>query len=706
MSKIDDYELLELIGKGGFGEVYRARQLSINREVAVKMIPAEYAAQPEWVERFQAEAQLVGKLEHPYIVPLYDYWHDNGGAYLVMRWMRGGNLRQRIRDYPPQTDEIRRWVEQLAQALRTAHQAGVVHRDLKPENVLLDEEGNAYLADFGIAKSIVSTQSLQSETPMTPSYAAPEQFSGEPLTPATDIYSLGIMLYEMLTGRPPFEGTMMELMFAHLQRDLPSVQVQQTALPQSVDDVLARATAKAPEDRFMTSTALWDQFCTALDGKATQPIPAPAQAGTNPFFHRGPIRDRAYFFGRERETRQIMSLLQNGQSVSIIGQRRIGKTSLLYHIADDARPQDDYLLVFLDCGAFVTLPEPQIYRTVLEEIDFEMEQRSLSIAFQSLESDKPVTYRSFERDLRRLFKVQPRLVLMLDEFELLSRNEHLRSEFFTGLRALAMRHPITYITGTRQPLIELTYADSSTLSSPFFNIFATIRLGLFTDEEAAALLEALSGFDDNLIEWLYQLAGGHPLFTQIAGYHAFEVLRERGEADLGVIRQRVRDEVLPHLEYYWRSLTANEQRLLAMLPATTDRERLREFEHACLIWQDADGNYRYFSPLLAWFIQQQAVPGITQAGALRIDENRRQVVFDDVLLDVTPTQYALLCALVANADEVQTTAALEAAIWGDEYVDDPERLKSVVKGLRRALGDHADHLDNERGVGYCWRTHL
>ncbi len=151
---IRGYELREKIGAGGFGAVYRAFQEVVGREVAIKIILPQYANHPDFIRRFEAEAQLVARLEHIHIVPLYDYWREPGGAYLIMRWLHGGSLRSVLQRGPLTPEHTSHLLDQIASALAAAHRRGVVHRDLKPDNVLLDEDGNAYLADFGIAKNL------------------------------------------------------------------------------------------------------------------------------------------------------------------------------------------------------------------------------------------------------------------------------------------------------------------------------------------------------------------------------------------------------------------------------------------------------------------------------------------------------------------------------------------------------------------------
>jgi len=175
---IKGYELIAQLGEGAYGAVYRANQPQVKREVAVKVILPEYANQPDFIRRFEAEAQLVAQLEHIHIVPLYDYWREPGGAYLVMRLMKGGSLEDSLRENGPwEPPDAARLVDQIASALEAAHKQGVVHRDLKPANILLDEDSNAYLSDFGIAKEMGADASVTQTGAIvgTPAYLTPEQ---------------------------------------------------------------------------------------------------------------------------------------------------------------------------------------------------------------------------------------------------------------------------------------------------------------------------------------------------------------------------------------------------------------------------------------------------------------------------------------------------------------------------------------------------
>lgn len=251
---IKGYDLLERVGSGSFGVVYRAYQATIGREVALKVILPGFANNPDFIRRFESEAQLIARLEHLHIVPLYDYWREPGNAYLVMRWMRGGSLQDALNDGPIPLEDAATLLDQIAAALSVAHLNQVIHRDIKPSNILLDEEGNAYLADFGIAMDLLAEID---ETPAagaiwgSPAYLSPEQARNEPVTPRTDVFSLGVTMYELLTGSHPYRDlTGIERMYKLIEEPLPSMDSLADDVSDEVNQVIQRATANDPEDRF------------------------------------------------------------------------------------------------------------------------------------------------------------------------------------------------------------------------------------------------------------------------------------------------------------------------------------------------------------------------------------------------------------------------------------------------------------------------
>lgn len=253
LTNLKGYEVIERIGAGGFGAVYRAKQTTINREVAIKVILPGRSNQPAFIRRFETEAHLIARLEHPHITPLVDYWRDPEGAYLVMRYLRGGSLRQALAKGPYELDTITTLLDQIASALEFAHRQQVIHRDIKPDNILLDEDGNAYLTDFGIAKDLTLQDAQTNPNAITGSvdYISPEQIRNEAVTARTDIYSLGVMLFEMIMGTHPFENVSpFERLYQHISAPLPKINNLPEALSDALNAIIQKATAKDPAQRY------------------------------------------------------------------------------------------------------------------------------------------------------------------------------------------------------------------------------------------------------------------------------------------------------------------------------------------------------------------------------------------------------------------------------------------------------------------------
>ena len=258
------YELESEIGRGGMSVVYRARDVRLNRPVAIKVLPPELAYDAAVRARFTREAQTSAQLSHAHIIPIYDVGERDGVAYLVMALITGGNLAEILMRQPRQPiDEVRRLLSEIADALAYAHLRGVIHRDIKPDNILVDpESGRAMVTDFGIARAIEggTRLTLTGAALGTPTYMSPEQAVGErDLDGRSDLYSLGVLGYQMLTGRPPFAaGNSMALLLKHVsERPRPIAELRPEA-PKALCDAIERALKKSPEDRWPTAAAFRD----------------------------------------------------------------------------------------------------------------------------------------------------------------------------------------------------------------------------------------------------------------------------------------------------------------------------------------------------------------------------------------------------------------------------------------------------------------
>jgi tRNA A-37 threonylcarbamoyl transferase component Bud32 len=268
------YRLEAPLGYGGMAEVYRATDTKLVRTVAVKVILATHAAEEHFVERFLREARMVASLEHPNILPVYDFGEENGVPFLVMPYLPGGSLRERLKAGPAPLAVAAAWIAQLAGALDAAHAAGVLHRDVKPANVLLGKDDRLFLADFGIAKVLENQTGLTATGVMvgTPVYMAPEQAQGHPASRATDRYALAVVAYEILAGRPPFEGeSALSLMHQHVSAPPPVLSTRVGGLPAGLDAVLSQALAKDPAARPPTCRALADAVAAFLPAGITPP---------------------------------------------------------------------------------------------------------------------------------------------------------------------------------------------------------------------------------------------------------------------------------------------------------------------------------------------------------------------------------------------------------------------------------------------------
>jgi len=292
------YRIIEQIGQGGMATVYKAYHAAMDRYVAVKVLPQQLAESAEFAGRFQQEARTIANLEHARILPVYDSGEagDQGGRggvpYLVMRYLEAGTLKDRLKDGAPPLADTDRWFTQLAEALDYAHRRGVIHRDLKPSNALVDAQNDLYLTDFGIAKLLESGAHFTTTGAMvgTPAYMSPEQAQAEKVDQRTDIYSLGIILYEMVTGRVPFEAeTPLAVVLKQINAPLPLPSSLKPDLSPAIERVLLKALAKNPVDRYGSAAEFLAAWKAALaEAPTARAIASPPTA--KPIAPRAPAR--------------------------------------------------------------------------------------------------------------------------------------------------------------------------------------------------------------------------------------------------------------------------------------------------------------------------------------------------------------------------------------------------------------------------------
>ena len=262
------YRLLSRLGTGGMAEVWAAEDTELGRQVALKMLHSRLAADQDFVERFRREASAAAGLQHPNVVSVYDRGESQGTYYIAMEYLRGASLKDLVRRGPLDAGYAVELVVQVLRAAGFAHRRGIVHRDLKPHNVMLDDEGRVKVTDFGIARAGASDMTETGSIMGTAQYLSPEQAQGHAVTPASDIYSIGVMLFELLTGRVPFEGeSPVTIALRHVSEPPPPPSRLNPRVSPALDAVVLRALAKDPRDRFADA----DEFIAALTAAQTSP---------------------------------------------------------------------------------------------------------------------------------------------------------------------------------------------------------------------------------------------------------------------------------------------------------------------------------------------------------------------------------------------------------------------------------------------------
>lgn len=267
--KINDrYEIIKSIGEGGMANVYLAHDIILDRDVAIKVLRGDLSGDDKFVRRFQREALAASSLSHPNIVEMYDVGEDNGTYYIVMEYINGKTLKQLIKKRGALSlSECVDIMLQLTDGVDHAHASYIIHRDLKPQNIMIEDNGEVKITDFGIAMALNNTQLTQTNSVMgSVHYLPPEQASGKGATVKSDIYSLGIMLFELLTGTLPFKGdNAVEIAFKQIKDDIPSVREINPNIPQSLENIVLRATAKNPKNRYSSAKEMHDDLATCLN---------------------------------------------------------------------------------------------------------------------------------------------------------------------------------------------------------------------------------------------------------------------------------------------------------------------------------------------------------------------------------------------------------------------------------------------------------
>ncbi len=711
------YDFREAIGAGAYGEIFRAVQPSIGREVAVKVIRRRFANDPQFIRRFKAEAQTIARLEHPHIVPLYDYWRGPEGAFLVMRFLRGGSLADSLADGPWTLSRAHLLIDQLAAALHAAHRQGVVHRDIKPANILFDEAGYAYLSDFGIATDLHgdSLLAIEGEFLGTPDYISPEQLYNEPVTPQTDIYSLGAVLYELLSGEKPYsDRSMLAVMQSHTNDSFPPVVTARPDLPLGIDAVIQRATARQPEDRYGSALEMAAAFRGVVGsvdetpGGVDQIVIDTAAAGgeiANPYKGLSPYgeADARDFYGRDLLTGSLIAHLARSRFLAVVGPSGSGKSSvvkagLVPALREGALPGSE--------NWYVATMTPGTHP--LEELE---------LALWPIAVDPPPSLVApMERDrrgmLRTIRRILPReenaqLLLVIDQFEELFTlaGDEQRDYFLDSLQeALADPHaPLRVVVTLRADFYDRPLQVG--YIAELFKAHTELVLPLTREELAQAIQEPAKRagvrFEEGVVTAIIadsnDQVGALPLMqyalTELFAARLAGVIRQRSYAEIGGVTGALERRA----EEIYEGLSAEEQeatrqfflRLVTLGEGVEDTRRRARMSELSQLALESSGQRE--NQGLHESAQLENVPisaGHNPQSAVELYAEARLLIFDRDPLTREPT------VEVAHEALLREWGRLRA--WLEESRDD-------VRLERLLAGSSIEWEEADRDEGYLLR---
>jgi serine/threonine protein kinase len=622
------YRIERVIGEGSFGVVYLCTETPLDRRVAVKMLAKEKSGGPE-LKRFLAEGRHLASLNHPNVVQIYRFGSQDEQPYIVMEYVEGQTLRDAVRKGPLPLDRALRIMRQVAAGLRTLHERGILHHDLSCGNVMVDVAGTAKILDLGLARDVDALSSASSQNMLigTLAYVAPEQIEGKGTGVQAEIFSFGVMLYEVLTGRNPFWAEHhMSILYNIAHREPERLERRVENCPPELARLVHACLAKRPEDRPASMAEVEAALADLAGDTPAGPVPVMRTASVrlpavstsrNPYLNRTMIKHRDDFFGRSQEIRRIYARLNATPpgSISVVGDRKIGKSSLLNYIYMRANRQihleapDQTVMVFLDLQEQKDMAMESFVRRLLAIASYELRSR-LDIQGCSLDLDGV-------KDLvQRLEGGGFRLVLLLDEFDAVTTNSNFGLEFFSFLRYLANHYNVAYVTSSARELQTLCHTREIA-DSPFFNIFSNLRLSVFRRDEAAELIRVPSERVGTPLEphtdRILDMSGLFPFFIQMACAHAIEWIEDNPEAatpDFAEIQRRFYEEARFHYRSLWESFDAHERSAIQRIAAGRSipdslRHVLQDMGSKHYV-ESEDGRSRLFASTFRDFVRAEA----------------------------------------------------------------------------------------------------
>ncbi len=625
------YRDLVQIGDGAMATVFRARDTVLDQIVALKVLHSDLAANEQYIARFKREIALARTITHPNVYRIYDIGQSGNVHFISMEYIDGKELKSILEKKPPGMAEGISIVQQICLALAQAHRKGVIHRDLKPQNIMIEKgTDRCVVMDFGIAIGETSSAITQTgDFVGTPEYISPEQANGLDVDQKTDIYSLGVIMYEIFTGKLPFgPGKPLTVALKHIKETPLAPRKLKPELPKELEAIILKAMVKEREQRCPDALSLLADLDSLLSEKDKSvreseserfQLPGLALTGQNPYLNRTMIRDRRFFFGRKKETTTIYSRLgaARPQSVSIVGERRIGKSSLLYHIKEEGnrlsylKDSSRYIFIFIDFQEKRRVSVQEFFVSLFKALKAEAGDKMGSLP-------KP-GYDGFKEVCEKLDREKMKLVLLFDEFESITKNKNFKPEFFAFLRSLANNYNVAYVTSSVKNLQELCH-NREISDSPFFNIFSNLNLTSFTETEARQFVSEPSKNAGHPLEEHFdivvELAGYFPFYMAIACSILFDFDFEQADPRKTVsenVEELFLDEAGMHFQFILNSLSPEEIKVCRKIIdkdtlKDTDKYTVKDLvKRVYLIQNDSEEEVRLFSETFAKLLVEKII---------------------------------------------------------------------------------------------------
>jgi AAA+ ATPase superfamily predicted ATPase len=564
------YKVEKKVGQGGSATVYRGFDIELKRPVAIKVLERVEGA-GDFTTRFKKEAEAMARLNHPNIVTVHDFADHEGRPYFIMEFVEGPTLIEMADRSVFSLSAVYSAAREICRGMTAAHSHGVIHGDLTLKNVVVlegAEDGpRIKILDFGLARLLHDQAAAAGDSLSgTPYYLAPEQIKHEAIDGRTDVYAFGVGLYRLVNGRYPFTAQHpAALLYVILNQ---KKFICADGVPEALHSLIVRCLEKNPNNRPKDFTDLAAELAEIEAGLKPDEGGTPESLSElsavprsrdkeNPYLNRVMIKDPEEFIGREAEVRRIYSRLDAArpQSVSVVGERKIGKSSLLnfvYHRANRRefmRNCEDSVFVYLDF-------QSKLEYDIEMFIDFLFNMFSFECADGHDYTERDKSLDQLGEVIAELDSEGKRIVILMDEFEVITRNKRFDESFFAFLRSLANSYKVAYVTSSCEDLQEMCH-NQDIADSPFFNIFSNLPLRSFERAEARELITApseragvpLEAYADRILD----MAGCFPLFLQVACAAAFDFLadNESSDPDWEKISQLFTEEIDPYFRSVW-----------------------------------------------------------------------------------------------------------------------------------------------------------